>query len=85
MWNSVSLKDRVSRYRQMASEVFGLAETTHDASLRAGFFALASGWHDLALELEHSRGLTGEDLPETTDETSLPEDAMVEGSNSPNA
>lgn len=85
MWNSVSLKDRIFRYRQLATEVFSLAETTQDTSMRAGFFALASGWHDLALELEHSQGLTGENPLETGEEASLSDDGLVEGPNSPNA
>lgn len=77
MWNPMSLKNRVLHYRQLAAEVFGLAESSQDAVARADFFSLARGWHDLALELEHSQGLTGEKPSETTDKTSDP-DAQAE-------
>jgi hypothetical protein len=49
--------ERAQRYRQLASEAFLLAEITRDCVLRASYLSLASGWHALALEIEHSNGL----------------------------
>jgi hypothetical protein len=43
----------------MAAEAFERAEAATDESMRAGYLSLASDWQVLALEIEHSSGLTG--------------------------
>jgi len=50
--------ERVRRYREIACDAFRRAEDAEDEVTRAEYLSLASRWQVLALEIEHSRGLT---------------------------
>ena len=48
---------RAKHYRAAATEAFGRAEATRDIALRAEYFDLAAGWHNLAFEVERQTGV----------------------------
>jgi hypothetical protein len=48
----LSAEERARRYRAAATEAFGRADSAQDSVLRAEYFEMAAGWHNLAFETE---------------------------------
>jgi hypothetical protein len=76
---SLSAEERAKRYRAAATEAFDRAGTTRDTGMRAEYFELAVGWHNLAFEIERAVSLAqrtaqkdkpAEDAGNTTDAVS---------------
>jgi hypothetical protein len=57
---SLSPKRRVGYYRAAAAEALKLSDGITDPTLRTAYVELASGWHDLAAEIENSLRVSGE-------------------------
>ncbi len=47
-------KERAERYRQFATEAMQKAQATPDHEQRAKYLTIASGWHNVASEIERS-------------------------------
>jgi hypothetical protein len=57
---SLSAEQRVSYYRAAAIDVMKLCNVIKEPVLRSQYVQLASGWYDLAHELENSLHVPGE-------------------------
>ena len=44
--------ERAKHYRELAEEAVRMAQVVSDANMRAGYLAMAAGWHSLAQEAE---------------------------------
>lgn len=47
-------KEQAERYRQLATEAMQKAQTAPDHEHRAKYLTMASGWHNMASEIERS-------------------------------
>ena len=56
MSESLSLDERIRKYRKLAIRAFHLARQASDKNLRAGYFTMAAAWHSLAADAERARG-----------------------------
>ncbi|HUO93433.1 MAG TPA: hypothetical protein VMU22_10950 [Rhizomicrobium sp.] len=63
--------ERVRRYREMAAFALQRAAEARSARMRTEYLTLASSWQVMAIEIEHTSGLTATQPVSNDDDPSL--------------
>lgn len=53
---SLSMDERIERYRKFAKRAFRLGRAANNQDLRIGYFTMAAAWHAMAEDAERARG-----------------------------